>query len=202
MNGAYQPGERINEVEIAKELNVSRSPVHCAITELTGEGLLESVSNKSIKVRQLSHKQVLDIFEYRVLVESYALGKFIPSLTPANEKAFRLFRQEFLDNATYDKLAAYVDVDARFHRYIVDCSGNDIVSDSFHRYSVLISPFRVISLKSKVRFSDSIKEHVKIIDAILSDDVSTAVATNEEHLNLASEEINTYFINKKKEKDS
>jgi DNA-binding GntR family transcriptional regulator len=67
---------------------------------------------------------------------------------------------------------------------------------------VLISPFRVISLKSKVRFSDSIKEHVKIIDAILSDDVSTAVATNEEHLNLASEEINTYFINKKKEKDS
>ena len=49
-----KPGDRINEVQIAKDLNVSRSPVRSAINELIGEGLLESIPNKFVKVRKLT----------------------------------------------------------------------------------------------------------------------------------------------------
>ncbi|MHC1691456.1 MAG: GntR family transcriptional regulator [Sphaerochaetaceae bacterium] len=193
LSGQLKPGDRINDVQIAKDLNVSRSPVRSAIDELIGEGLLESIPNKSVKVKQLTENQVLDIFEFRLLVEGYAIEKVTEHLNEQTKTELEEFRTRFADNWTYERLHEYVELDARFHNFLVENSGNQVVHEALHRVSLLITPFRVISLKSTKRFEDSIVEHISIIDAILDHDAPLAVNRCQSHLILAKNEISTYL---------
>ena len=193
LKGEFKPGQRINEVEIAQDLKVSRSPVHSAIGELIGEGLLESINNKSVIVRKLSEKQVLDIMDFRNLVETFAIKKVCEHMTLDIKQKLLEFRNSFLTNNTYDHLVSYTDTDSKFHCFLVDSAGNDIISETYHRYTVLLTPFRLISLESRKRFTESIPEHIGIIDAILAKNDEEAIGINKSHLHLAGEQIVSYF---------
>jgi DNA-binding GntR family transcriptional regulator len=193
LSGQLQPGDRINEVQIAKELNVSRSPIRSAINELIGEGLLESIPNKSVRVKQLTEKQIIDVFEFRLFVESYVIEKVIACLDDQIINKLVEFKENFRKKGNAGRLNEYVELDTQFHGFLVECSGNEIVQDSMQRISVLTIPFRVISLTSNSRFQSSIIEHIGIIDAILDHDVSLAETRCREHLLLAKNEIIIYL---------
>jgi DNA-binding GntR family transcriptional regulator len=193
LNESIKPGERINEVQIANELNVSRSPVRSAINELIGEGLLESIPNKFVKVRQLTEKEIIDIYEFRVIVEKYAIEKVIELLDTDMLEVLQSFREQFGSCCTYEQLSEYVEVDSRFHNYLVESSGNRVVLDTLHRVGVLVTPFRVISLKSRERFLQSIEEHTGMIDAICAKDLARAWERCQTHLSLAKQEIVAYL---------
>jgi len=195
LNEQLKPGDRIQEVQIAKDLNVSRSPVRSAINELIGEGLLESIPNKSVKVRRLSEKEILDTYEFRVMLERYAIEKVVARLNPEIDRTLAEFSRQFMECCTYDQLLRYVEVDTKFHTFLVEAAGNDMVFETLHRISVLVTPFRVISLKSKERFQASIDEHTGIIDAIRAKDAHLAVQRCESHLTLAKNEIVAYLRN-------
>lgn len=196
VKGEFKPGQRINEMEIAHELKVSRSPVHSAIGELIGEGYLENINSKAVMVRELSEKQVLDIMDFRNLVEAFAIKKVATNLTDDMKKKLEGFKASFLENDTYDRLIPYTKTDSSFHCFLVDSAGNDIISETYHRYTMLLTPFRLISLESKKRFIESIPEHTGIIDEILAGKVDEAVQTNSIHLKLAAEQIVSYFQKK------
>lgn len=193
LSGQLQPGDRINEVHIAKKLNVSRSPIRSAINELIGEGLLESIPNKSVRVRQLSEKQIMDVFEFRSFVESFVLEKVVEGLDDEIIKKLNAFKEDFKKKGTAGQLNEYVELDTKFHCFLVECSRNEIVQDSMQRISVLTIPFRVISLTSLSRFQESITEHIGIIDAILERNAPLAGMRCREHLLLAKNEIIAYL---------
>jgi DNA-binding GntR family transcriptional regulator len=196
VEGKYAPGDKISEIEVAAQLNVSRTPVHSAVTELIGEGLLESVPNKSVIVKELSTKQILDIYEYRVLVESFCIQKIIEQKDPSCFKKLQEFKEKFIKLNDYSKIHQYILLDTQFHQFLVDCSGNKVVSDSYHNYSIMINPFRVTSLISHSRFEESVEEHSLIIDYILNGDSENAVQKDKEHLELAFKEIAIYLEKK------
>lgn len=196
LKGEFKPGQRLNELEIAHELKVSRSPVHSAIGELIGEGFLETVNSKAVMVRNLSEKQVLDIIDFRDLVETFAIRKVCTHVTDDIKEHLLSFKESFLANDTYELLVPYTETDSKFHCYLVDTAGNDIISETYHRYTMLLTPFRLISLESRKRFEESIPEHIGIIDAVLAGKTEEAVKTNSRHLHLAAEQIGSYFLNK------
>ncbi len=198
ISGKYAPGDKISEVDVASQLNVSRSPVHSAINELIGEGLLDSTPNKPVTVRKLSTKQILDIYEYRVLIEHFSIQKIIEKNDPVCFKKLLEFKDKFLKLSDYSKIHQYILIDAQFHQFLVDCSGNDVVSDCYRNYSIMINPFRANSLLSKKRFEESIVEHSQIIDFIILKDLNNAIKKDKEHLGLAKMEVEKYL----KEKDS
>ncbi|MCK9287912.1 MAG: GntR family transcriptional regulator [Sphaerochaetaceae bacterium] len=188
-----KPGDRINEVQIAKDLNVSRSPVRSAINELIGEGLLESIPNKFVKVRKLTEKQILDIYELRLLVEGYAVEKTIEHLDEEMKRMLCDFRDQFIACSTYAMLDTYVEIDTQFHEFLIKASGNDVVYETLHRVALLINPFRVISLKSEKRFIESIDEHIELIEAICNKNLEKARERCKTHLTLAKNEIVNYL---------
>jgi DNA-binding GntR family transcriptional regulator len=189
----YRPGEKVNEVLLAKELGVSRSPVRSAINELVGEGLLESKPHHYVRVRKLTEKEILDVYELRLLVEQFAIEKAVETLDEAMIKELEKFAKEFKNCCTYDQLLEYVELDNRFHTYLIDHTGNRLVIEMFGRIGAMIAPFRVISLKSKERFKESIGEHVGMIEALCSRDAKGAAKTCRTHLTLAKNEIVRYL---------
>ncbi len=197
LNGTYKPGERIQELKIAKKLNVSRSPVREAIKELIGEGLLVSVPNKSITVKKLSVKEIKDIFDFRNITEKYAIEKTIDNLDDRIIKRLESIKSDFKKLYEDDDLHRYCKVDSEFHNYLIKSSGNALLHQVVSNVMALIEQFRVISLSSNQRFEESIDEHVTIIDSILKKDKKNACSVCIRHLDLAKDEIISYLNNKK-----
>jgi DNA-binding GntR family transcriptional regulator len=189
LNEHFKPGQRIQELEIAKELNISRSPVRSAINELIGEGLLESIPNKSVRVRKLTRKEILDTYEFRLIIEKYSLEKIIEKHDRHTAKELEKFKKKFSQFDKKGALKYYVKVDSEFHDYLAAASGNDVILESLRRMNMLVMPFRIISLTSIQRYNDSIKEHTCMIDAILAGDFDAAWQWCRTHLTLAKEEI-------------
>jgi DNA-binding GntR family transcriptional regulator len=198
IEGKYAPGDKISEVEVASQLNVSRSPVHSAVNELIGEGLLVSHPNKPVRVKELTIKQILDIYEYRVLVENFSIKKIIENNDPKCFNDLLKFKERFNQLSDYSKIHQYILVDTQFHQFLVNCSGNNVVADGYHNYSIMITPFRVTSLISHERFKSSVREHTEIIDYILEHDIKKATEEDAIHLELAKNEIVKYLKNKQK----
>lgn len=69
----YQPGEWLQENEIAERLGVSRSPVREALHMLAGDGLLVEIPKRGVYVRELSERDVRENFSLRCLLEVDAI---------------------------------------------------------------------------------------------------------------------------------
>ncbi len=189
LNGSLQPGERIQEVQIAEKLNVSRSPVRNAINKLVGEGLLESIPNKCVCVRRFSDREIIESYEFRLIIEKFAIEKICDHMTIDMEKNLIRFRDRFKDTANFVQMNEYLLIDAEFHNYIVSESGNNVIHEALDKVSMMISPFRILALSREKRFYESVDEHTKIIEGILSQNKQQALIACETHLSLAKEEI-------------
>ncbi|MBV1700040.1 MAG: GntR family transcriptional regulator, partial [Hyphomicrobiales bacterium] len=71
-DGRLRPGEHLSEERLAREIGVSRTPVREALRRLSAEGFVEFLPNQGGKVPFLSVDDVIEIFDLRVILESYA----------------------------------------------------------------------------------------------------------------------------------
>ena len=189
VNGSLQPGQRIQELEIAKDLHVSRSPVRSAINKLIGEGLLISTPNKHVWVREFSKKDILDAYEFRLVIEKYAIEKTIERLDEEIINQLEEFKKQLLANSQIENMKEYIEIDTKFHEYLIATSDNRVIFESLQKVSMLINPFRIFSLSSTKRFTESVTEHISIIDEIIAKNCDKATAICQKHLSLAKEEI-------------
>ena len=72
MNLTYPPGMPLTESMLAKELGMSRSPIRSAMQMLQMEGLIESDYYKSMTVKNITRKDILEIYQLRELLEGNA----------------------------------------------------------------------------------------------------------------------------------
>ena len=72
VEGTYLPGQRLIEQRIAEELKVSRTPVREAFRRLETAGLIVTVRNRGAVVREVSRRELVDIYELRGRLEAFA----------------------------------------------------------------------------------------------------------------------------------
>ncbi|RWC61807.1 GntR family transcriptional regulator [Mesorhizobium sp.] len=82
--GAFEPGDRLHQEELAEAFGVSRVPVREALSQLVAEGLAVHLPNKGIRVAPASIDEFNDITELRLVLEPIALKKSAPHLTEAD----------------------------------------------------------------------------------------------------------------------
>ncbi|WDV46188.1 GntR family transcriptional regulator [Clostridiaceae bacterium M8S5] len=193
LNGNFKPGERLQEKKIAEQLNVSRSPVREVLKELIGEGLLESIPNKSIRVRKLSKKDIIDIYELRYVMEKYALQKTIENLTEDKIKLLDEILDKMEKSYSEGNFNEYCKTDVQLHDQILVMSENKVAYNAFKNIFSLMQPFRIISLHNKKRFEESFNEHKMIIEGIKEKDFSKSWKYNSHHLKYAKEQILKYL---------
>jgi GntR family transcriptional regulator, rspAB operon transcriptional repressor len=79
LSGSIPPGSQLLEGRLAKQLDVSRTPVREALHVLEMEGFLESFPRIGYRVRQITWEQVVEINEIRAVLEPLAARKAIES---------------------------------------------------------------------------------------------------------------------------
>src|ERR1700749_4133785 len=81
--GKYRPGDRLNESQIARELNISRIPVREALSQLHEQGLVMNRERRGMFVTHLGEDEVQQINSLRLVLETEALRLAQANMTPA-----------------------------------------------------------------------------------------------------------------------
>src|SRR5579864_9777932 len=83
IDGRLPPGQRLKEEELAQELGISRTPVREALLILQAEGLVTAVPNRGAVVRTYTESDLVDMYELRALLESFAAHQAAKRITEA-----------------------------------------------------------------------------------------------------------------------
>ena len=183
--GAYPPGTRLQEVELAEGLNVSRSPVREALRQLAADGLLLEIPNKGVYVKEFTVKDIEEIYDLRVMLESYGIMHSTGHITAMRRERLLGLLKDMEDFLRKDDLQSYTSLDERLHNHIVHLGDNSLINDTYDRVRSMNQQFRILSLMDQQRFRESLDEHREIVHALVTGDLKHADDVNRHHLELA-----------------
>lgn len=192
-SGVYAPGQQIHELELSKRLSISRSPIREALRQLVSDGLVVEYPNRGVFVRDYTPKDIEDIYDLRILLESYAIMHSGQQITPETVKELTDCMEYLKAYHQQDDLESYIRQDTLLHQMLIRLSGNGLVVSTYERVYSMVQQFRIYSLKSRKRFDDSLEEHTEIIRNVLSGNAKEADRINRRHLMLARDAIVVYL---------
>ncbi|MDB5863967.1 MAG: ydfH 5 [Betaproteobacteria bacterium] len=180
--GRVQPGERLNELALAERLGVSRAPVREALRSLEGRGWLTQIANRGMFVRELSVKEMLDIFDMRALLVGYAAERASELLNSERRKALAKLLDEMDKAAKSDDGTRYYRLNTEYHDAILAFSNNQRAVEVYaelakdlHRFQRRYFDFAPNMVKSNA-------EHRAVFDAIVRGDAAEARRLSEQHV--------------------
>lgn len=181
VQGIIPTGEIITEVKLAEKLEVSRTPIREAFRRLEQESLIRDVG-KGYLVLGITEENLIDIMDIRVLLEPLASYYAAKNITDEGKNEL----QNILDLQEFYALKHDIDhlrkEDEIFHDVICRISGRSVISETLiplHRKTRL---YRRISIENDSRRNNSLEEHKKIFNAIVSSNPDLAAALTAEHV--------------------
>ncbi|MDL2298583.1 GntR family transcriptional regulator [Synergistaceae bacterium OttesenSCG-928-D05] len=179
-------GQRLPEVAIAKELQVSRTPVREALRRLTNEGLVQIIPNWGASLVSPTKEEVFDTYEVRENLELMAIRKAVHKITPL--QLCRLQEQIDAERKTFaDRdLESYLKVNDEFHIIIAESSGNGALT-SYIRNVLSRTFVQMIFFESFFDFDSnpSLEEHIALLAALEKRDEALCVKLMSEHIDLS-----------------
>jgi DNA-binding GntR family transcriptional regulator len=179
VNNRIKPGSALSEVEIAKTLQSSRSPVREALMVLENEGLVWRYPGRGCFVREITMRDIAEIFELRILLETTALRRSCQYIDPG---ALAYVEQKLLSLEGNISPAAYYEADRLFHELIWENCGNARLVSFLRTLSGQIEWIRRLAGARPERFARSRQEHLELVAAIKVQDVDTACALLQKHI--------------------
>ncbi|MEO1198499.1 MAG: GntR family transcriptional regulator [Pseudomonadota bacterium] len=130
--GAFAPGERLQQDDLAERLNVSRQPVNSAIAMLRAQGFVEETGRRGVVVAEVNEKLFEAIYQFRSAVEPLAVDLATSRMT---EESIRIGRDIIARGRALvaaNDTSSVIGVDMEFHTLLYDLSGNPIVSNTMY----------------------------------------------------------------------
>ena len=176
------PGQKISYGDLAKRLKMSTTPVIQALKRLEDQGLVRHEPNRGYYTENISLKEIIEIYDFRELIETSLLPKIISGI---NRKKIKILKKA-LDN----HLEAVRDIylkerllrDMEFHLVLAGLSGCTI------QINTLRSLFDLLYLKYRgnvlfVTPMDTVdSEHIKVYDCIAASDLDGATKILKQHI--------------------
>lgn len=153
-----RPKERINEVHIARDLQLSRTPVREALNRLASEGFVTFSPNRGFFFRDLDIDGLVDLFEIRMVVETGAFALSCERAEDADIRAVDAFWIEAKERYGRRDADEILEMDEKFHLMLAELSGNpEIVA-------------HLTALNARIRFIRRIQiVHAPLMDSLLAD---------------------------------
>ena len=163
-----EPGSWIDELKIAEDFGISRTPLREALKVLAAEGLVTMKVRRGAYVTEMSEKDLRDVYHLLSLLESDAAGVVAERATPEQQQTLRDLHAE-LESAAGNR-EAFFSVNERFHMALLDMADNRWRSQMVADLRKVMKLTRHNSLFKQGRIEDSLSEHRAILDAMLSRD--------------------------------
>ena len=163
-----EPGSWIDELKIAEEFGISRTPLREALKVLAAEGLVTMKVRRGAYVTEMSEKDLRDVYHLLSLLESDAAGVVAERATDAQLKTLQDLHAE-LEAAVADREKFFA-INERFHMHLLEMADNRWRSQMVADLRKVMKLNRHNSLFKQGRIEDSLSEHRAILDAMLARD--------------------------------
>lgn len=197
LQGTYKQGDVLRETVIAKELNVSRTPVREAIRQLELEGLVYSIPNKETVVAGITEEDVEDIFMIRRRLEGLAARRAAERITEEELEEMKeaIDLTEFY--ASKNDIVHIGELDHRFHDIIYNATKSKIMKQVLSDFHTYVQKTRMTSLETPGRIQGLLEEHTAIYKAIQAKDGDQAEKLMDNHIRQVSKNMH---LNDEKER--
>jgi len=186
MDGHVLPGDALSIDALAREFEVSSSPLREALARLEATGLVRRYANRGYRVAPLlSPAELTDLIEARLILEPVAARQaagepsadFLAALRDAVDDLAAAPRGE-----DFETFRDYLEADQRFHQLIFQNAGNDFLARAYGPLGGQMQRFRLFSGAGVTDAQDTIHEHAAVLRAIEAGDSEAAAAAMTAHL--------------------
>jgi DNA-binding GntR family transcriptional regulator len=164
LDGTYPPGERIVETQVAQEFSISQAPVREALRELEFLGMVVSEPFRGVRVRELTARELAEIYPIRAAIEEVA-GREAAQRLDGDVTALEQELDAMLAAAEAGDIHELLVHDVRFHRVIVEASGNGMLEQVWRSLRIEVRTL-ITLIKSDADLRDIAETHRPIIDAL------------------------------------
>ena len=179
LDGEYGPGDRLVEMHIARTYGTSQGPVREALRELEMLGFVRSEPHRGTYVRDPWQRGMLELYEVRAALEEFAARVATPRLCD-DVSALQEEVDAMADAAVRNDVHAAVEHSERFHRLILEGSGNQLLHTMWS--SLSITDHTALTMVTLSLDLGALAEsHQPIVDAIAAGDVELACRVSREH---------------------
>ncbi|CDQ18973.1 GntR family transcriptional regulator [Halobacillus karajensis] len=178
-------GQRVTEEWVGNELKMSRTPIRAAFNRLENEGLIELVPHRGAFVCNPSDKELEDVFNLRIVLESYAAELAVHQMTEENFQEMDQLLEE--ERKAYEKkdYEEFLRINAQIHAYPARVAQNKFLLQEVEKlnqwsdcYLILRDNFYSTPMNQAL----SIPEHQEVVTALKKRDIAAAKKAIEAHM--------------------
>lgn len=174
--------ERIIDKKLAEELGVSRSMVRQVLTILVKEELLTIVPRNGFYVREITKREIEEIYDVRKVLETYATKLAVPKITSGDidelEKVFKRAKRDL----EKDEVKTFIETDTKLHKLLIDNCGNECLKKIINEHNDKYAFYRIIDLSKVEKAKGSYFEHYEIFKTIKEEKEELCAKLIEKHI--------------------
>ena len=182
-SGIFLPGDRLREEDVGERLSISRTPVREALRRLEADGIIEHRPRLGAVVRKLSHNEVVELYEMRVVLERTAAEMAAKHGTEAEFDTLDDLNARIAREKANPSTAAAINQD--FHRGLYLACRNRFLLEAARALNNSLLLLGPTTFTDEARVDVVIQQHQSIIDALRNGDAEAAGAAAEAHLNVS-----------------
>lgn len=179
-DGQFRPGDRLREIDVSQQLQLSRTPVREALRKLENDGIVEHRPRIGAVIRTLSSPEIVELYEMRLVLERTA-AEMAAKHASAAEIDLLIDINDQIEKVRSDtQRAAALNQD--FHRSIYLATRNRFLLEAARALNNALMLLGPTTLDDQARIQTVHAQHAEIIDAIRSSDQAAAGKAADAHL--------------------
>lgn len=170
LDGTYKPSENLVEVNLAKEIGVSRNTIKKALLMLASEGLVDVSDNRGARVKALSVEDVVSYLQIREVLEGLICRLTAPVISDVELDKLNRILMEMKECKEQNNLTEYSKRNLEFHKTIYDACKNKQAVELTTSIRNLCRGYHVRTVLVPGRIDNSLNEHTGIFEALKARD--------------------------------
>ena len=192
-SGEFKPGDKLNEAALALRMGTSRGPIREAMKVLAGLGLVTAIPNRGMFVRQLSLRELVEVYELRALVFGYAAERACEHATAAQKTELEQLIAGMDAACEAGDGTRYYELNLRCHALVLEMAGNRRAQQAYDEYVQELHLVRRKYFNAPGNMRRSNVEHRAIYEGIVVGNRARARAAAERHVLAGRERLIASF---------
>jgi DNA-binding GntR family transcriptional regulator len=180
-NRELTPGSWIDELKLAEEYGISRTPLREALKVLAAEGLVTMKVRRGAYVTEVSERDLTDVYHLLALLESDAAGVVATQATDTQLKELQTLHRELEKSVSHRE--KFFQINERFHMRLLEIADNRWRDQMVADLRKVMKLNRHNSLLKSGRIEESLAEHQAIVNALLARDAKASSQAMQTHFN-------------------